>query len=267
MAIQKSEAIVLKTFGFRETSLIINLFTKDFGKISGLIKGIRQTPQRYGGLPLVFSRSSIVFYERPQRDLNLVTQCDAEEQFLPIRRNLEKTNYANYFLELLDAVTFDYDKNERLFELTLDSLKALCLEQESWRIARIFEIRLLNLSGFKPQLDSCVNCQRKIAAQARLPLTKRDGQARLPGYMRGAQGKFSSILGGILCPRCFSSDNRAKPMLRGTLASIDYIEKSTWLKATHLKMTRKISFELASILGKFLDIHLDKQMKFRKFLI
>ena len=256
MAIQKSEAIVLKTFSFRETSLIVNLFTKDFGKIGGLIKGIRQAPQRYGGLPLVFSRSSIVFYERPEGDLNLVTQCDAEEQFLPIRRNLEKTNYANYFLELLDAVTFDYDKNERLFELTLDSLKALCLERESWRIARIFEIRLLNLSGFKPRLDSCVNCQRKIAAQA-----------RLPGYMRGGQGKFSSILGGILCPRCFTSDSRAKPMLRGTLASIDYIEKSSWQKALHLKIAPDIASELVTILSSFLDIHLDKRIKSRKFLI
>lgn len=267
MAIQKSEAIVLKTCSFRETSLIVNLFTKDFGKIGGLIKGIRQAPQRYGGLPLVFSRSSIVFYERPKRDLNLVTQCDAEEQFLPIRQDLEKTNYANYFLELLDAVTFDYDKNERLFELTLDSLKALCLNRESWRIARIFEIRLLNLSGFKPRLDSCVNCQRKIAAQARLPLTKRGGQARLPGYMRGGQARFSSILGGILCPRCFTSDSRAKPMLRGTLASIDYIEKSSWQKALHLKIAPDIASELVTILSSFLDIHLDKRIKSRKFLI
>ena len=256
MSIQKSEAIVLKTCSFRETSLIVNLFTKDFGKISGLIKGIRQAPQRYGGLPLVFSRSSIVFYERPKRDLNLVTQCDAEEQFLLIRRNLEKTNYANYFLELLDAVTFDYDKNEGLFELTLDSLKALCLEQESWRIARIFEIRLLNLSGFKPRLDSCVNCQRRITTQARLPLTK-----------RGGQGKFSSILGGILCPRCFTTESRAKPMLRGTLASIDYIEKSSWQKALHLKIAPDIASELVTILSSFLDIHLDKRIKSRKFLI
>ncbi|MBL7091852.1 MAG: DNA repair protein RecO [Candidatus Omnitrophica bacterium] len=245
MTIQKSEAIVLKTWSFRETSLIVNLFTKDFGKIGGLIKGIRQAPQRYGGLPLVFSRSSIVFYERPKRDLNLVTQCDAEEQFLPIRRDLEKTNYANYFLELLDAVTFDYDKNEGLFELTVDSLKALCLEQESWRIARIFEIRLLNLSGFKPRLDSCVNCQRRITAE----------------------GRFSSILGGILCPRCFACDSRAKATLRGTLASIDYIEKSSWQKALHLKIAPDIASELVTILTSFLDIHLDKRIKSRKFLI
>ena len=81
MAIQKSEAIVLRTRDFRETSLIVNFFTKDFGKMHGLIKGIRRTPQRYGGMPLNFSRNHIVFYEKPSRELNLVTQCDIEESF------------------------------------------------------------------------------------------------------------------------------------------------------------------------------------------
>ena len=244
MAIQKSEAIVLKTRDFRETSLIVNYFTKDFGKISGLIKGIRNEPQRYGGLPLAFSRSFVVFYDRPKKDLNLVTQCDAENAFLPIRKDLEKTNYANYFLELLDAVTQERDKNEKLFKLVVDALSALCQKFESWRISRIFEIKLLNLSGFKPRLDACVNCQRDITAQ----------------------DKFSPILGGILCPRCFSSDKSARVVLKGTLASLGYIEKSNWQKALHLKMTRKIAGELAQILSSFLDIHLDKEIKFRKFL-
>ncbi len=245
MAIQKSEAIVLKAYDFRETSLITTFFTKDFGKISGLIKGIRNEPQRYGGLPLVFSHNFIVFYERPKRDLNLVTQCDARDQFQPIRANLEKTNYANYFIELLEAVIQANDKNEELFELTVDSLKALCGNCESWRIARLFEIRLLNLSGFRPRLDACVNCQREITGQE----------------------KFSSILGGILCSRCQSLDKGAKAVLRGTLASIDYIEKSSWGKALHLKMPRNIASELAVILSNFLDIHLDKRVKTRKFLI
>ena len=100
MAIQKSKAIVLKTRNFRETSLIVNFFTKDFGKLNALIKGIRNEPQRYGGLPLTFSSNFIVFYTRAKRDLNLVTQCDAQEHFQSIRQDLEKTNYANYFVEL-----------------------------------------------------------------------------------------------------------------------------------------------------------------------
>jgi len=244
MAIRKTEAIVLKARDFRETSLIVDFFTKDFGKLGGLIKGIRKEPQRYGGLPLVFSRNSIVFYEKPRRDLNLVTQCDANEQFLTIRTDLEKTNYANYFVELLDAVTQHADKSEGLFELMLDSLGALSQDIESWRIARIFEIRLLKLSGFKPQLDACVHCQKEIASL----------------------GRFSTKLGGILCSSCISFDRTANAVLKGSLASIEYIEKSSWKKALHLKMSRNIAAELATILTSFLDAHLEKRIKSRKFL-
>lgn len=247
MAIQKSETIILKIHHFRETSLIVNFFTKDFGKITGLIKGIRNDPQRYGGLPLVFSRNHIVFYLRPKRDLNLVTQCDAEDAFRPLRANLEKTNYANYFVELLDAVTEVYDPNKGLFELAVNSLQSLCHNQESWRIARIFEIKLLNLSGFKPRLDACVNCQRPFAQEVRAV-------------------RFSSLLGGIVCPDCFKLGKDTQAVLRGTLATVEYIERSSWQKALCLKMSQNIAEELAVILSSFLDVHLGKKIKSRAFL-
>lgn len=245
MVIQKSEAIVLKTYPCRETSLIVNFFTKDFGKISGLIKGVRSNPQRYGGLPLVFAQHLVIFYDTPKKELYLISQCDAQEQFLPIRASLEKTNYAAYLIELLDAVTFARDKNEGLFELMLVSLKALCADFSTKKIARIFEIRLLNLSGFKPHLDACVHCQKEIVAQ----------------------GRFSPILGGILCPQCYAFDRNARAVLKGTLASLGYIEKATWQKALQLEMTAHIEQELSAILNNFLEVHLDRKIKSRKFLI
>ncbi|MBN2096890.1 MAG: DNA repair protein RecO [Candidatus Omnitrophica bacterium] len=245
MSIHKTEAVVLKIHPFRETSLILRLFTKDFGKIYGLIKGIRNQPQRYGGLPLVFSKSQVVFYEKTKQDLLLVSQFDTQEQFLPIRRDLAKTTYANYFVELLDTVTQGYDKNEALFQLIVNTLEACCNEQQIQQIARIFEIRLLNASGFKPRLDACVNCQRKIITD----------------------GKFSFVLGGILCRQCLDKDLKAKEISQGALASINYIEQARWPKALQLKMGPKTINQLAQILSSFLDFHLDKEIRSRKFLI
>lgn len=244
MAILKSEAIVLRVQNFRETSLIVRFFTRDFGKISGIIKGIRKNPERYGGIPLIFSHNSIVFYGSIGKNLNLISQCDIEEQFPAIRSDLQKTNYANYFIELLDAVTFEYDKNECLFELVTTCLRVLYGNHQCRQLARIFEIRLLNISGFKPRLDTCVNCRQKIPAQAR----------------------FSSVLGGILCPRCYGKDSSATAVMKGTLASIEYIERVSLEKALQLKMTADIGSELTAILSRFIRLHLDKEIKSQKLL-
>lgn len=218
MAIQKSEAIVLKTHHFRETSLIVHFFTRDFGKIHGLIKGIRNEPQRYGGLPLSFSRNQIIFYERPQSDLHLVTQCDAEEGYAGIRTDLQKTHYAQYFIELLDCVTENNDKNEHLFELMAKALGALAQGiTPSWYIARSFEIKLLNLSGFKPRLDSCVHCQGA-------PL---------------GQGRFSALLGGILCGHCASSDKSAKVVLKEAWLQLNILKMRPGKKRCNSKLPRR----------------------------
>ena len=105
-------------------------------------------------------------------------------------------------------------------------------------------ISSLKLSGFKPQLDGCVHCQKEITFI----------------------GAFSTRLGGILCKDCVSFDKNAKVALRGSLASIGYIEKSDFSEALKLQMSRNIAAELAIILGSFLDVHLDKQIKSRNFL-
>ncbi|MFH1245158.1 MAG: DNA repair protein RecO [Candidatus Omnitrophota bacterium] len=244
MAILKSEAIVLKVQNFRETSLIVRFFTRDFGKISGIIKGIRKEPARYGGIPLTFSLNSIVFYGSIGKNLNLISQCDIADQFSAIRSDLQKTNYANYFIELLDAVTFEYDKNEHLFELVISCLGVLYGAQQCRQLARIFEIKLLNISGFKPRLDTCVSCQQKIPAQA----------------------KFSLVSGGILCPRCYVKDSSASAVMKGTLASLEYIEKVPVEKALQLKMTANIESELTVILSRFIRLHLDKEIKSQKLL-
>ena len=63
MAIIKTEAIVLKTFDFRETSLIAHFFTKDHGRVNGILKGIRKDPRKFASTLEPFSSNEIVFYQ------------------------------------------------------------------------------------------------------------------------------------------------------------------------------------------------------------
>ena len=79
MAIQKTDALLLRKKDLRETSLILSFFTRDFGKINGVLKGVRGSRARGNANPLYFSLDQIVFYEKKKSDLFIISQCDTQE--------------------------------------------------------------------------------------------------------------------------------------------------------------------------------------------
>lgn len=243
--IHKTDAIILRTRPYKETSLIVTFYTRDFGKINGLAKGVKRPKARYASAFQPFSFNQIIFYERKESDLVTITQCDLKDSFEPIRADLVKTAYASYLSELTDEVAEPKDKNEELFKLLFLILKLLSeSEEEAERLVRIFEVKLLVLAGLMPALDTCVNCDKKITHTAR----------------------FSLSLGGIVCPNCFSQDPQARPISQGAAATIIYLQKASLKDALRLKFTAPITQELKNILIGFIEYQLEKPLKTLSFL-
>ena len=125
MAIQKTEAIILRRQEIRETSLILIAFTRDLGKIQGLVKGVRggRVAVPWYLEPMTFQ--SLVLYERRRSPWVLVSACDLLHAFDPIRRDLVRTAYASLFLDLVDMMTEIGDPHPEIFFLLQAGLKAL----------------------------------------------------------------------------------------------------------------------------------------------
>lgn len=244
MSIHTTESIVLSKRDFRETSIITNFYTRDFGKISGILKGIKNEPAKFASTVEPFSYNEIVFYKKINSALHLVTQCDTRDNFGAIRQNISKIGVGSLMMELLDAIMPQEDKNEEVFDLALIALKGLELYYDPDKIMTIFKIKMLSFSGFKPHFDSCVSCGLRV-----------DGQS-----------KFSSTLGGLLCMKCFPKDPRARSIFRGTIASILHIERNEFKNNLNLGMNPEIKKELNSILNSFLNFHLGRELKSEKVL-
>jgi DNA repair protein RecO (recombination protein O) len=150
MAIQKTEAILLKKKDFRETSLILTFLTKDFGKIDGIIKGARGLRPRSDANPIFFSLDQIVFYEKKFRGICIISQCETQEIFFNILKGWGRASSAYYMLELADVFSEPEEKLEEVFESLYNSLKSLDRGKEAGSITRLFEIRLLMALGFWP---------------------------------------------------------------------------------------------------------------------
>jgi len=74
--IAHTKGIVLKSIDFRETSRIATFFTKNYGKVQGVLKGIRKDFKKFGSSVDRFSVNDIVYYQYSRSDLHLISQCD-----------------------------------------------------------------------------------------------------------------------------------------------------------------------------------------------
>jgi DNA repair protein RecO (recombination protein O) len=242
MSIHKTEAIVLRRMDFRETSLIVDFFTRDFGKLSGIVKGIRLEPDKFASTVEISSHNDIVFYKKINTSLHLVSACDLRDKFFNLRNSIIKAGISSFMMELISAVMQPEDKNEDVFDLTVNSLKELEKTNNPEKIATIFKIKMLALSGFKPHFDSCVSCSDKILGQS----------------------KFSLSLGGLLCPKCSFKDLSARAIFRGTIASILHIERNDFKTNLNLGLNPQIKKELEIILNAFFNFHLERELKSQK---
>lgn len=239
MSIDKTEALVLRKMDFRETSLIADFYTRDYGKVSGLLKGIRAEPKKFASSVEPFSHNDIIFYRKRNSSLHLVSACDARDNFALLRQDLSKIGIASLMMEFIGAVMQQEDRNESVFDLALLCLRELALTCNPDKINTIFKIKMLSLSGFKPHFDSCVSCGERLMGESR----------------------FSLMLGGLLCPKCGRKDTSARGIFRGTIATILYIERSDFKANLSLGMNPLVKRELGMILNAFLNFHLEKELK------
>lgn len=244
MGILKSEAIVLRKRDFRETSLIVSFYTRGYGKISGVLKGIRKEPQKFASTIEPFSHNDIIFYETRNSGLHLVSHCDLKDNFNFLRGDIQRVGLASLAVELVDAVMPDEDKNAEIFDLILTTLSLLSNTSNPDKIMTIFKIKILSLSGFKPHLDSCVVCSGRIFDEPR----------------------FSLNLGGLICGKCLGANRNTstRSIFKGTIATILHIQKNDFRAGLNLGMNPQIKKELDMALNSFLTYHLDKELKSQK---
>lgn len=183
MSITKTEALVLKTIKFGDTSRIATLYTQNYGKIKVIAKGIRKPKNRLAGALQTFSHIQIVFYKKQTTEIYLLSQSEILHSYQSLSKDLNRYVFASAVLELLDRLITGEEPHPQLFELTLEVLSFMesypqkSLEKSFWSYA----LKLADLLGYKPKLDKCVSCDKPVLEKFML---------------------FSPEKGGVVCKRC-----------------------------------------------------------------
>lgn len=249
MSAIKTHAFVLKTQDYRDTSLLVHFYTREYGKVHGIVKGIRDRQgrgTRFDGTLEPFSLNEIVFYRKKRGgDLHLVTQIELMENFSKIREDVERVAYASYFIDLLNNMTDLEDADTAVFDLLKDSLIFLSTPASAKRVARVYEAKLLGLMGLVPQLNECVGCQARDVS---------------PAY-------FSVSSGGVYCRDCIRQKTQSGMLIsRGTQNFLERVKSSNINELKNIKVSKEVGEELEKILRRFVDFHLPNKLKTVLFL-
>jgi len=181
MAILKTQGVVIRDQDLGETSKIITLYTRDFGKLKLVAKGARSLKSRFGGSLDLLNHISIVFYHRESRDIQFLSQSDIIRSFPRIKAELERLALAMAVCELIGRTEIGSSPNPQLFKLLVDTLKGMDESRRVVNYFHYFRIQFLRIAGFQPQLDRCLRCGR--------PTEKGEALFRIEG-------------GGVFCPSC-----------------------------------------------------------------
>lgn len=239
MSATKTQAYILKTQDYRDTSILGDFYTRDFGKIKGIVRGVRDARGRFGSTLEPFSLNEILFYKRRRGgDLHQVTQVDLVDLFPKVREDLERLSYASYFIQLVNELVEVEEANPQIFDLLSDSLRFLSTGASAKRSARIFELKLFELLGLMPEIDVCVTCQTENPD---------------PAY-------FNVSLGGIHCRNCRAAE-MSFPVSKGALNFLGHVRRSEIESLYHVKVAQEVGAELEKILRRFVDFHLTNKLK------
>jgi DNA repair protein RecO (recombination protein O) len=225
-----------------EADRILTLFARGYGKIRAVAKGVRKPASRKGGHVELFTRVDLLLAQG--HSLDVVSQAQMLDAFVPLREDLERSVYAAHFVELVDAFTEESDEHDDVYDLMVAGLTWLCVTSDVRRTARYYELRLLDIVGYRPQLFECVVCGDEIEARDQF---------------------FSPMEGGVVCPSCKEHTARLRPISLNALKVLRYLQQRTWDTVEELKLSDSVQGEVERLMLDLLTFHLERRLRSAAF--
>jgi len=236
--ILKTEAIVLKSLNYGETSKIVTFYTREVGRLSGIVKGARRPKNKFGASLEPMSQVSLVVYSKERREIQTVAECDLLKSFYRISDDLEKMAAGLAMIELVNTVAHEQEQNTSLYELLLDSLSVLSRATKNYQnLLYKFEIGLAFALGFGFSFTNCMSCG-------------------LTRDLDSGMIEFQLEKGGRLCPKCGGAAGHKVKLPRHVVGMLEFLLSQSDLSGVfNLSMRKRDEESVQNFLWTYLQFH------------
>ena len=238
-----TKAIVLNNKKFSDSSLICNIYSEEYGKVSIIAKGARAIKNPNGAILAPLNHIDLIYYYKPKRNIQLFKEATIINKYYDIENSYNKILYSIIIADIINYVSYEQSPCNIIFRLINSSLR--CINKSNDNIVIyyyiFFKLQLLIYLGYQPLLNKCVRCNQKINS-----------------------GLFDNQLGQLVCIQC-SKDQ--------TQLSKESLQALSELSNMHIKdiankliTSLEIMLEIKKYLFKFILYHIPELKKSKAFI-
>jgi DNA repair protein RecO (recombination protein O) len=242
MPLKESEAIVLRTYPFRESDLLVTLFTRLEGKVRGVARAAKKSRRRFGGALEPLTHVKVTYEDKERQELARLDACEVISSPLASEVTYPRAVALGHVAEILDELSPDREANDAVFRLALSVLSQLTTS-EFWLPITYFDLWMARLMGYLPDISECLACGRGL---------------------NGSRAYFHALADGLMCPehkRLASSEmSAASRNLAGQMltAPLSKLKPATLPDST--------GADLRKFLLQTLERHIEKKLVTRSML-
>ena len=242
------EAIVLHRSDIGEADRLLTVLSRERGKLRVNAKGARKVGSRKGGHVELFTRSKMLI-AKGRGDIDIVSQAEMTNAYRGLHEDLTRSTYAHYTVELVDSFTEEGSEQPELFDLLAEALTWLSTTSNLTLTARYFELKLLTLAGFQPQLLYCADRGEPLE------------EIQVDEFYG-----WSPNAGGVLCPRHATDRSDAGRLSLNALKVLRHALRSDYAAFTTLTVREAVQTEVEQAMLRYIQYVLERKVKSVEFL-
>ena len=242
------DAIVLHRSDVGEADRLLTVLTRDHGKLRVNAKGARKVGSRKSGHVELFTRSKMLI-AKGRGDIDIVAQAEIVEAYRGLREDLTRSTYAHYAVELVDSFAEEGTEQPELFDLLAEALSWVSTTSNLGLAARYFELRLLTLAGFQPQVFFCA-----------------DRGEPLEEIQADEFYGWSPNAGGVLCPEHARDRSDAGRLSLNALKVLRHALRSDYDTFTALSLREAVQGEVEQAMLRYIQYVLERKVRSVEFL-
>ena len=229
----RTEGLFLKKKERGEADQLFSVYTKDYGKIDILGRGIRKIKSKLRAGADIFYLSNIEFIQG--KAYKTLTNALLIDKFSGIRKNPLKLKISNKISDAIESLIPNQEKDRKIWDLllkTFNNLNVVDIKKINPKLFFYYFLgKFLTFLGYQPELHNCASCHKKL----------------LPGPLF-----FSVREGGIICSQCFQGRKEGEEILLETIKILRFIIEKDWPTVSRLKFDIKYLKDLGVILDSYL---------------